>query len=125
MFQGNTMVLHCKHRAISLAPKVIACEVLAHRFPITLHRPLGASGIEAGADEVHPLPGAAYEGSNLIVGEVAGKGMDKDGAGIGTLLQVAVENEYFGQVGEPPKLIHNQSVQFSGSHSAFVVILRK
>lgn len=118
---------HCigKIRAISLAPETIACEVLADCLPITSDRPFPASGIESGADEVHPLPGAANEGSNLIVGEVAGKGVDKDGAGIGTLLQVAVENEYFGQVGEPPKLIHDQSVQFSGCHSAFVVFLRK
>lgn len=90
MFQGNAIALRCKHRAISLALKIIACEVLAHCFPVTLHRPFGASGIEAGADEVHPLPGAAYEGCNLIVGEETGEGMDKDRACIGTLLQVAV-----------------------------------
>lgn len=104
------MVLHCKHRAISLALKIIACEVLAHRFPITLHRPLGASGIEAGADEVHALPGAAYEGSNLIVGEETGQSMDKDGARIGTLLQVAVEDEDFGQFGESAHFVHHISV---------------
>lgn len=104
------MVLHCKHRAISLALKIIACEVLADSFPITLHRPLGASGIEAGANKVHPLPGAAYEGSNLIVGEETGEGMDKDGACIGTLLQVAVEDEDFGQFGESAHFVHHLAV---------------
>ena len=110
MFQGNAIALRCKHRAISLALKIIACEVLAHCFPVTFHRPFGASGIEAGADEVHPLPGAAYEGSNLIVGEETGKGMDKDGACIGTLLQVAVEDEDFGQFGESAHFVHHLAV---------------
>lgn len=104
------MVLHCKHRAISLALKIIACEKLADCFPITLHRPLGASGIEAGADEVHALTGAAYEGSNLIVGEETGQGMDEDGACIGTLLQVAVEDEGFGQFGESAHFVHHLAV---------------
>lgn len=72
MFQGNAIALRCKLRTISLALKIIACEKLADCFPITLNCPLGASGIEAGSDEVHALPGAAYEGSNLIVGEETG-----------------------------------------------------
>ena len=72
MFQGNAIALRCIHRAISLALKIIACEVLADCFPITFHAPLAAARIKALTDEVHPLPGAAYEGSNLIVGEETG-----------------------------------------------------
>lgn len=110
MFQGNTMVLHDKGASALLAPEIIACEVLAHRLPIAFHCPFGAPGIKAGADEIHPLPGAAYEGSNLIVGEETGEGMDKDGSCIGTLLQVAVEDEDFRQFGESAHFIHHLTV---------------